>query len=100
MKAPWVVVSDQPWEVIMGFLKMDQAYTVPRQSCMITAAMTIRQRLFPGLFILSLPHTMDFQAIRVSIVSKEYPVKVNVVVSPVSGFDFSVNTKSAFIGSG
>jgi hypothetical protein len=52
MKAPRVTVSDHPWDAIIGFLKMNQAYTVPRQSC-ITIAAAIHQR--PDLGILC-PH--------------------------------------------
>jgi hypothetical protein len=36
----------------MGFLKMDQAYTVPRQSCITTAAAATDLRLEAGFFMM------------------------------------------------
>jgi hypothetical protein len=36
----------------MGFLKMDQAYTVPRQSCITMAAVATDLRLEAGLFMM------------------------------------------------
>jgi hypothetical protein len=52
MKAYWVWVSLHPLAAIMGFLKMDQAYTVPRQSCITTAAAATDLRLEAGFFMM------------------------------------------------
>ena len=49
IKAACVPVSDHPWAAINGFLKTDHAYTVPRHSCMTTAAPAINH-LFVSKF--------------------------------------------------